>query len=92
MYQRSHFRLYVREIFAITCTKCQASCYYRVTSATINPDTTVCAGDIAARIYQPGYSGSTVDALKDYFLTLPQLTLKFYLNLSSRSTFLFTGP
>ena len=26
------------------------------------------------------------DTLKDYFLTLPQLTLKFYLNLPSRST------
>ena len=32
------------------------------------------------------------DTLKDYFLTLPQLTLKFYLNLPSRSTFLFIGP
>ena len=30
--------------------------------------------------------------LKDYFLTLPQLTLKFYVNLPSRSTFLFIGP
>jgi hypothetical protein len=44
--------------------------------------------------YPGGYTLGSWLILKDYFLTvtLPQLLFKFYLNLPSRSTFLFIGP